>query len=813
MPGGGNFVVGSTSSGSGDGEGSLSRPGSSDESRQPSGEGNEEVTEEKEGQIQSPLQLEETAGIAAGEGAKRKKKTSEVSSTKPPVGARSALNKKGEGGKRVPKNTSGASSMSSNNSALQLSMDKLIERIINFLPGSEEGGSKFFKVPVHNIPRSDSSMNDSEDFKLPPIGDPASQKGNKSDRKGNAKNRKGSGWREDSSTMAVTGVRAGGIFSSENSQAGDDDSLSVLSTGSQEIAMQRMSRSPIHHPDLQNEIWIPPPGNLNKKIYNTICIFPLHTVDQSTSTDDLNPIVELPLTMEALELNIPKVKETITDHYPSGEKSPPSQESPIIPRGLSHVEAISRPSTRGGGDTIVISRPITGTSARNPAAGTDSGRWRGGGGSGQGAGGGSTQSPVTLEDVTAELKKQGTTEGNPLLQLYLLFYKDLDVQCRHHLLAAASGVSMDASRYASKEGVEGHKGSPYSIPTLQGMSDMFEVVAEEVSKLEYTSYYAMQALLQTEQTINDLILIATSREELTDSFYFHLRESSKKLGEVKIAEAWVSMLLHDSRAIFTRTRALGIDPVLIGPQFSIAYQSFLSCQGSTLALKKKLTEVHALLQKYLAVPIIHAETMPVSTVDTERLEQHCEMLRERCEELEEGINDIKDENEELRSELQIMDSQLDRTPGALLFYSVLHNPKLPEIVANHIQVLLGVKSTIEGNAHFDFIALKRRLEMCLHGLPAMQQFFKKYNSLHKKWAASRAKMFLDRRQIGGDADNHYVCPICNIDSRRAEVDMECPLVNTAPKNSSSSGALATITKMKTNKKGIGSASPSSNFGF
>lgn len=815
----------------------MSRPVSSDKSRplvieeekkKEKEEGGDEMKGEKEertekvseqqSQSHSQDQPQVDAGAAGAGTAAKKKKTADATTTKPPAGPRSSFTKRGDGKKAEGKK--GTKDAKSNNKQppQPLTLDKLIEQIITFLPRSEQhgdNGNNYTKIPVHNITHSD-SMNNSECLKLPLIVD-TNPKSSKNERNASSRSKKaGVKGVVETPNMAVSGVRVtaagGSLVSTENTPAGDNDDMSVMSNGSQESAMQRMSRSPTHPPDLVNEIWIPPPGNLNKKIFNTICIFPLHNVDQATSTDDLNPIEQLPLTMEALPLDEPSGSKGMI-----GDESPQSQRSPIIPRGLSHVEAISRPSTRGG-DNIVISRPITQTGSAAGAAGTSK---RGG------------APTVTLEDVTTELKKQGATEGNPLLQLYLFFYKDLDVQCRHHLLAAASGVSMDASKYATKQAVKegaegregqgkgkgkGHQGSPYSVASLQGMSDMFEVVAEEVSKLEYTAYYAMQAVWQTEQTINDLIMIATSREELTDSFYFHLRESSTKLGEVKIAEAWVGMLLHDSRAIFSRTRALGIDPVLIGPQFSIAYQSFLSCQGANLALKKKLDEVHALQQKYLAVPIIHAQTRPV-VADNGRIQQHCEMLRERCEDLEEAIHDINDENEELRAELQIMDSQLDRTPGALLFFSVLHNPKLPEVIANHIQILLGVKSTLDGTAHFDFMALKRRLELCLHGLPALQQFFKKYASLHKKWAATRAKMFLDRRQIGGDADNHYVCPICNIDSRRAEVDMGCPLVNTAPKNSSSSGALATITKIKTNpvknKKGglMSSSLPSPQFGF
>mmetsp|Transcript_847 Transcript_847/g.1465 ORF Transcript_847/g.1465 Transcript_847/m.1465 type:complete len:1381 (+) Transcript_847:119-4261(+) len=678
-----------------------------------------------------------------------------------------------------------------------LNIDKIVEKIIKFLPKPEAEGNKHSKIPVHNISMEDSSE---ENLKLPPIvtSDVPGRKANAvAERKKANKTQDEDVQVADPASLAVAGVRV----TNSMEFLVDDDAVSVLSGQSNDLSqdnsnVQRLCKTPIPPVELVNDIWIPPPGHINKKMFNTICIFPLHTVDQGTSTDDLLVSADmLPLTMSTVPLDDDQnaAGKGTVDHFPPSKTLSMGSSSAtgpqIVPVCLSNVEAVSRPATGGEGrDNIVISKPLTGAdksrrSAKGSAELTREDTFPS-----------KVIQPVSLEEVTEELKKSGL-KGNPLLQLYLCFYKDLDVQCRHHLLAAASGVAMDASRYTSTK--DGYKGTPYAVASLQGMSDMFEVVAEEVSKLEYTSYYAMQALLQTDRTINDLVLIANSGEELTDSFYFHLKQASIKLGEVKIAESWVNMLLHDSRAIFTRTRALGIDPVLIGPQFSIAYQAFLSCQGSNLQLKKKLDEVHALMQKYLAKPVFHAQNMPVA--DTSGIERYCEQLKERCEDLEEAMDDIKEENEELREELTAMDSQLDRTPGALLFYAVLHSPKLPEIVANHIQVLQAVKTTVEGNEHFDFITLKRRLEKCLQGLPAMQQFLKKFNTLHKKWADARSKMFLDRRQIGADADNHYVCPICNIDSRMAEVDLGCPLVTTAPKNTNSAGALTT--KMKGSRKG------------
>ena len=138
---------------------------------------------------------------------------------------------------------------------------------------------------------------------------------------------------------------------------------------------------------------------------------------------------------------------------------------------------------------------------------------------------------------------------------------------------------------------------------------------------------------------------------------------------------------------------------------------------------------------------------------------------DRCEDLEDRLADTREELEELRVQAIHMDRERDTTPAALWFFSALHNPRLPEVVANLIQQLASVKGIVEGKEHFDFLVLKRRLESCFLGLPAIQNFLKKFSLLHKKYTQSRCKLFLDRKLIGGDADAYFVCPMCNSDCR------------------------------------------------
>ena len=45
------------------------------------------------------------------------------------------------------------------------------------------------------------------------------------------------------------------------------------------------------------------------------------------------------------------------------------------------------------------------------------------------------------------------------------------------------------------------------------------------------------------------------------------------------------MLLTNSRTIFARVRALGIDPKSIGDKYNIAHSAFLACQGTNVSVR------------------------------------------------------------------------------------------------------------------------------------------------------------------------------------------------------------------------------------
>lgn len=155
-----------------------------------------------------------------------------------------------------------------------------------------------------------------------------------------------------------------------------------------------------------------------------------------------------------------------------------------------------------------------------------------------------------------------------------------------------------------------------------------------------------------------------------------------------------------------------------------------------------------------------------------------------CRELEDLIGDRNDELDELRDQLIILDREKDRTPGALLFFSALHNPKFVEVVSSHLQSLNQMKEIINGHDHYDFMQLKRLLESLFIGIGPLQQFSKKYQTLYKKWSLTRTKLFVDRKLIGADADSFFICPLCSHDSRSEEINSSSSSATMPPSSSS-----------------------------
>jgi hypothetical protein len=182
-----------------------------------------------------------------------------------------------------------------------------------------------------------------------------------------------------------------------------------------------------------------------------------------------------------------------------------------------------------------------------------------------------------------------------------------------------------------------------------------------------------------------------------------------------------------------------------------------------VALKHKLSSLQKDIRTYLHQPMVVLQED--HSAANKKLTSQLQKLIRHCEQLEENLGDANDELEEIREQYILLDREKDRTPGALLFYSILSNPKLPEMLSTHLHSLHSVKSLIDGKEHYDYLALRRYLEGCVLAATPLQQLLNRYLSLHKKWSSQRSKQFLDRKLIVADADALFICPLCSHDSR------------------------------------------------
>jgi hypothetical protein len=132
---------------------------------------------------------------------------------------------------------------------------------------------------------------------------------------------------------------------------------------------------------------------------------------------------------------------------------------------------------------------------------------------------------------------------------------------------------------------------------------------------------------------------------------------------------------------------------------------------------------------------------------------------------DEIIQDLKDENSDLKYQIFLLQTETDRTPHAMVFYSVLCDKNyIPTMQQLSLQ-LNQLKKFITSSEHIDFITLRRRLQVCLTTLPVIDRFVNKYEVLYKQWIQHRLKIFSTRNLTGGSADSTLFCPICHISSQ------------------------------------------------
>jgi hypothetical protein len=131
-----------------------------------------------------------------------------------------------------------------------------------------------------------------------------------------------------------------------------------------------------------------------------------------------------------------------------------------------------------------------------------------------------SQSAGSIERIRNEL----SSSNSPLTLLYQNFFPYLSVLSRHHLMAAAAGELSDMSKDVDAAAPPKKASAIYST---NAFASLFEMVHEEMSKLEYTSYHALETVPYCEELIGDLIILSQAKQPVDDAFLASLREVTR----------------------------------------------------------------------------------------------------------------------------------------------------------------------------------------------------------------------------------------------------------------------------------------------
>lgn len=163
--------------------------------------------------------------------------------------------------------------------------------------------------------------------------------------------------------------------------------------------------------------------------------------------------------------------------------------------------------------------------------------------------------------------------------------------------------------------------------------------------------------------------------------------------------------------------------------------------------------------------VLQESVLQSAAIEIESLKNEIAKLNEQIVVLQEDYADLEVEAFEA---LQ----KTDGTPGALIFFSLLGEPKYIQNLQQLILQLQQLKGFASGNSHIDYLTLKKRVQVCVVSIPNIQKLLDKYFHLYEKWSLHRMNWFTERNRTGGSADAYTNCPLCYhdlLDSPNSEI--------------------------------------------
>lgn len=139
---------------------------------------------------------------------------------------------------------------------------------------------------------------------------------------------------------------------------------------------------------------------------------------------------------------------------------------------------------------------------------------------------------------------------------------------------------------------------------------------------------------------------------------------------------------------------------------------------------------------------------------------HDQQLARLVEELEEDIRALEEEKEDLELELMEAVKAKDRTPDAILFFALMHDPSyIPNLQQLCLQ-MKQIKGFLDYSVHMDYVTLRKRLQVCLVLVPNIDKLVEKYGLMYQQWSHFRRNWFAERNLRGGSAESFTTCPLC-----------------------------------------------------
>ena len=321
-----------------------------------------------------------------------------------------------------------------------------------------------------------------------------------------------------------------------------------------------------------------------------------------------------------------------------------------------------------------------------------------------------------------------------------------------------------------------------SIPKNAQINTFLRNILDSILKVSLDCDQMLETMQDCENITETLVSMvdATPNHLQVKIFTTRLQDLHGMLGEIEANKIMVDLILHEYRTMFERINGISAHEMSNlmkeSEDFRYNYKYFLACQGKTAELNQRLSACRKRCAQYSLQPMqrAHRPSMTSShpTKDERRggvndagLDPYIEAsLLTEIEDLRQMLKDQAEEAHcdviELQQDLFEAQQKTDTTPGALLFFSTMHDPSIVENLQQMLLQVANVKRMLFGNEHVDFMTLKKRIQVCVTLCPSIEKLLDKYFQLYKKWSASRLHAFKDRNLTGGAADVQQTCPCC-----------------------------------------------------